>query len=206
MVVSNRKRDEKVLLCGHPKGKKCLVGERYQLGNFWCNLDTRDSKYCGLEGFCEDPKQGGTGIGPFSLVPTTHRIKIYYENARYLFCAKNLLLMDVGQIIMKGIFEAKKSNVGPLPFPCLITHFCEEAGIDVQRGGWTMIPPTGNLGRRVYNDLARHKGLPPLVISRVSMGMTCMDLPMRTTQRIWTIMNRTLEMIQLQRELIRCRC
>lgn len=102
----------------------------------------------------------------FSLVPTTHRDKVSCENARYLFCAKNLLLMDVGQIIMKGIFEAGKSTVGPLPFPCLITHFCEEAGIDVQFGGWTMIPPTGNLGKRGYNGIARLRGLPPLVIPR----------------------------------------
>ena len=68
----------------------------------------------------------------FSLVPTTHRTQLTCDNARYVFCAKNLILMDVGQIIMKGMFEAGKSTTGPLPFPCLITHFCKEAGIDVQ--------------------------------------------------------------------------
>lgn len=102
----------------------------------------------------------------FSLVPTTHRTQVSCEDARYLFCAKNLIPMDVGQIIMKRMIEAGKSTVGPLPFPCLITHFCEEAGIDVHRGGWTMISPTGNLGKRGYNDIARRRGLPPLVIPR----------------------------------------
>ena len=102
----------------------------------------------------------------FSLVPTTHRTQVSCEDARYIFCAKNLILMDVGQIIMKRMFEAGKSTVGPLPFPCLVTHFCEEAGIDVHGGGWTMISPTGNLGKRGYNDIARRRGLPPLVIPR----------------------------------------
>ena len=29
-----------------------------------------------------------------------------------------------------------------------------------------MIPPTGNLGKRGYNVIARQRGLPPLVIPR----------------------------------------
>ncbi|KAK3232532.1 hypothetical protein Dsin_004413 [Dipteronia sinensis] len=62
----------------------------------------------------------------FSLLPTMHRTKITYENARYLLCKKSA------------------------PY----------------RRGWTMIPPTGNLGKRGYNGVARHRGLPPLVIPR----------------------------------------
>ncbi|KAI9194704.1 hypothetical protein LWI28_008454 [Acer negundo] len=92
----------------------------------------------------------------FSLVPTTYHTQVSCENARYLFCVKNLILMDVRQIIMKGMFEAGKSTIGPLFFPYLITHFCEEVGIDVQRGGWT--------SKKGYNGIARSRGLPQLVI------------------------------------------
>ena len=86
MVVSLRKRENDFPLCVHPKGRareahlrspqprifqkdglilviEKFAGKEYKLGHFWYKLDIRDSQYYGMEGFCEDPKQGGTRIG-----------------------------------------------------------------------------------------------------------------------------------------------
>ncbi|KAK2658748.1 hypothetical protein Ddye_005281 [Dipteronia dyeriana] len=66
--------------------------------------------------------------------------------------------MDIGQIIMKHIFRGGHLSKGPLPFPCHITHFCEQARINVHGGGWTMFPLMTDIGKRVYNDLAEYIG------------------------------------------------
>ncbi|KAK3229781.1 hypothetical protein Dsin_001662 [Dipteronia sinensis] len=65
----------------------------------------------------------------YSLVPSTHRTNLGYDLARCLYCTRNGLRMDIGQIIMKGICRGGHSTKGPLPFPCLITHFCERSGL-----------------------------------------------------------------------------
>ncbi|KAK2644616.1 hypothetical protein Ddye_019811 [Dipteronia dyeriana] len=84
----------------------------------------------------------------FSLASTTHRTDL-----------RNDLRMDIDQIIMNHIFRVGHSSNGPLPFLGLITHFCEMAGIDVYGGAWTIFPPMVDMGRRVYNDLAKRRGL-----------------------------------------------
>ncbi|KAK2656714.1 hypothetical protein Ddye_009766 [Dipteronia dyeriana] len=73
--------------------------------------------------------------------------------------ADSIWMQDFGQIIMNHIFRVGHSSKGPLPFPCLITHFCEIAGIDMNGGAWTMFPPMVDMGRRVYNDLAKRREL-----------------------------------------------
>ncbi|KAK3222043.1 hypothetical protein Dsin_009068 [Dipteronia sinensis] len=95
----------------------------------------------------------------YSFVPSTHRTDLGYDLAHCLYCTRNGLRMDIGQIIMKGICRGGHSTKGPLPFPCLITHFCEEAGINVRGGGWTMFAPTSDIGKKVYNELAQRRGL-----------------------------------------------
>ncbi|KAK2664964.1 hypothetical protein Ddye_003538 [Dipteronia dyeriana] len=62
----------------------------------------------------------------------------------------NQLKLDAG-------FWSDHSSKGPLPFLYLITHFCEAAGINVHGGGWTMFPHLTDMGKRVYNDLAKHR-------------------------------------------------
>ncbi|KAK2650667.1 hypothetical protein Ddye_018156 [Dipteronia dyeriana] len=94
----------------------------------------------------------------FSLSPSTHRTELGYNAARFIYCARNGLCIDIGQIIMKQIFTGGHSSKGPLPFPCLITHFCVVTGINVHEGGWTMFPPMTDMGKWVYNDLAKHRG------------------------------------------------
>ncbi|KAK2641480.1 hypothetical protein Ddye_023243 [Dipteronia dyeriana] len=55
-------------------------------------------------------------------------------------------------------FWGGHSTKGHLPFPYLITHFCEVTGINFHGGGWTMFPPMTDMGKQVYNDLAKHRG------------------------------------------------
>ena len=66
--------------------------------------------------------------------------------------------MDVGQVIVQSIHKGSKTK-GPLPFPCLITHFCEEAGIEWNREGGNVITPTKEIGIKTYNELARRRGV-----------------------------------------------
>ena len=97
----------------------------------------------------------------YSLTPKTHRSEISFENACHLFCARNMLEMDIGQIIVQHIHKGAKTK-GPLPFPCLITHFCEEAGIEWHREGANVITPTSNIGKKTYNELARRRRVRPI--------------------------------------------
>ncbi|KAK3212757.1 hypothetical protein Dsin_017463 [Dipteronia sinensis] len=74
----------------------------------------------------------------FSLAPSTHRTDLGYDVARFLYCARNGLRIDIGQIIMKHIFKGRNSTKG---------------------GGWTMFPPMTNIRRNFYNDLVKHRGI-----------------------------------------------
>ena len=114
----------------------------------------------------------------YSLTPKTHRSELSFDTARHLFCARNMLQMDIGQIIMQSIHKGAKTK-GPLPFPCLITHFCEEAGIEWNREEGNMITPTGDIGRKTYNELARRRGVRPIggnVLDDDDMGFSNEDL------------------------------
>ncbi|KAK2654177.1 hypothetical protein Ddye_014033 [Dipteronia dyeriana] len=95
----------------------------------------------------------------FSLPPTAHHINLGYDAALFLYCARNNPRMDIGQIIMNHIFRGGHSSKAPLTFSCLITHFCEEVRIDMYGGVWIMFPPMTNMGKGVYNNLAKHRGV-----------------------------------------------
>jgi len=93
----------------------------------------------------------------YSLAPKTHRSEVSFDTARQLFCARHTMQMDIGQIIVQSIHKGAKTK-GPLPFPCLITHFCEEAGIEWNTEGGNLITPTSDIGKKTYNELARRRG------------------------------------------------
>ena len=114
----------------------------------------------------------------YSLTPKTHRSELSFDTARHLFCARNTLQMDIGQIIVQGIHKGSKTK-GPLPFPCLITHFCEEAGIEWNTDGGNMINPTSDIGKKTYNELARRRRVRPIganVLDDDDMGLHEEDL------------------------------
>ena len=97
----------------------------------------------------------------YSLTPKTHRSELSFDTARHFYCARNMLEMDIGQIIVQHIHKGAKTK-GPLPFPCLITHFCEEAGIEWNREGDNLITPTFDIGKKTYNELVRRRGVRPI--------------------------------------------
>ncbi|KAK0574432.1 hypothetical protein LWI29_023633 [Acer saccharum] len=114
----------------------------------------------------------------YSLALKTHRTDLGYDTARFLFCARNRLQMDIGQIIVQHIHKGAKSK-GPLLFPCLITHFCEEAGIEWDRAGDNMITPTSDIKKKTYNELARRRGVRPIganVLDDDDLGLNEDDL------------------------------
>ncbi|KAK1575087.1 hypothetical protein Q3G72_002470 [Acer saccharum] len=45
----------------------------------------------------------------YSLTPKTHRSELSFDAARHLFCARNTLQMDIGQIIVQSIHKGKKT-------------------------------------------------------------------------------------------------
>ena len=55
--------------------------------------------------------------------------------------------MDVGYIIWMEILDAGMTLDGVLPIPCMITHFCQQAGIQT---GW-LTPPKKDFDRTHYN-------------------------------------------------------
>jgi hypothetical protein len=68
-----------------------------------------------------------------SLKPSTHSTTADPQVAQVLFSLQNGLPMDVGHIIWMEILDAGISLDGVLPFPCMITHFCRQAGIGTGR-------------------------------------------------------------------------
>jgi hypothetical protein len=64
-----------------------------------------------------------------SLKPSTHNTTADPQVAQVLFSLHNGLPMDVGHIIWMEILDAGMALDEVLPFPCMITHFCQQAGI-----------------------------------------------------------------------------
>lgn len=87
-----------------------------------------------------------------SLKPTQQRTKIVLEIAQILYCIKNQLQIDVGQLIRSAICRAGKTEKSVIPFPCLIADLCRDAGVPERRGDdlLTMGDPCNS---RTFHDL-----------------------------------------------------
>ena len=69
-----------------------------------------------------------------SLKPSSHNTTTDPQVAQVLFSLQHGLPMDVGHIIWMEILDAGMTLDGILPFPCMITYFCQQA-----------VVPTGQL-------------------------------------------------------------
>ncbi|KAK0572936.1 hypothetical protein LWI29_000660 [Acer saccharum] len=88
-----------------------------------------------------------------SLKPGTHVSSIAVKKAELLASFISKAPMDIGRIIKAeindvgdiGLKEKKKQAKKPIPFPCLITQLCKDAGApeydndNIQNGGWAAV-------------------------------------------------------------------
>ncbi|KAI3709611.1 hypothetical protein L2E82_39377 [Cichorium intybus] len=92
-----------------------------------------------------------------NIIPSKHRTVHSPDTARCLYSIKHDLPLHRGFIIHRQILVADmavKGKTGILPFPCLITHLCRAAGTRIPAGGPTLTPPTGDIGKKMYNIFA----------------------------------------------------
>ena len=96
----------------------------------------------------------------YSLFPSHHRHTVTLGPAILLYLMKLDILFDVGTVALRRIAEAGRTNVPNMSFPCLITHFCEQAGVQFRvEDKWR----TGGLvGTKAYNEAAIPRGIPVL--------------------------------------------
>jgi len=64
-----------------------------------------------------------------SLKPSSHNTTADPQVAQVLFSLQHGLPMDVGHTIWMEILDAGMTLDGILPFPCMITYFCQQAGV-----------------------------------------------------------------------------
>ena len=83
-----------------------------------------------------------------SLKPSSHNTTADPQVAQVLFSLQQGLPLDVGLIIWMELLDAGISLDGVLPFPCMITHFCQQAGIQVG----PLTPPKKNFDRTHYDQ------------------------------------------------------
>ena len=69
-----------------------------------------------------------------SLKPTQQRTHTVLDLAQILYCIKHGLQIDVGRLIRLAIGRAGKTERAVIPFPCLISDLCREAGVPERRG------------------------------------------------------------------------
>ncbi|KAI3771804.1 hypothetical protein L6452_02973 [Arctium lappa] len=82
-----------------------------------------------------------------SLKPSTHNHEANSIVARVLYCIQSSMIIDVACIIHREIIvAASDTSTGILPFPCLISAFCIQAGIESQLSS----RPPRDLDERTY--------------------------------------------------------
>jgi hypothetical protein len=99
-----------------------------------------------------------------SLKPSSQITITVFELAKLLYCIKHHEGLDVGKLIMRAIIRAGKADDLVLPFPALITHFCEQAGVEEEQGD-RIAQMDGPLNSRTFNDISaqrREAGLRPV--------------------------------------------
>ncbi|KAK0594544.1 hypothetical protein LWI29_014448 [Acer saccharum] len=78
-------------------------------------------------------------------MPSQHRSEIFYDQARVLLRLRSGGPINIGRVIFNAIQDASAHDDQSMVFPCLITAFCRQAGIDVS-SGLENHDPTGGLG------------------------------------------------------------
>ena len=82
-----------------------------------------------------------------NLTPSSHLTNVDSYCGRILYCIQHNLALDIGHIIQLWMVDAAaESSTGYLPFPCLITTFCRDAGIPVH----ATFPPQSIIDRHTY--------------------------------------------------------
>ena len=87
-----------------------------------------------------------------SLKPTQQRTHIVLDIAQILYCIKNQLQIDVGRLIRLAIGRAGKTEKSVIPFPCLISDLCRQAGVPERRGD-DMLEMGDPCNARTFRDL-----------------------------------------------------
>lgn len=94
-----------------------------------------------------------------NLVPSTHRTSVTLDSAKILFALKNDLGFDVGTIIRSQILKTGSSARSNLSFPCLITHFCRRAGVNIDYDEAALEEPMGDICKKAYNTFCTRNNL-----------------------------------------------
>lgn len=97
-----------------------------------------------------------------SLVPSTHRTNVSVEVGRLLYAIRKNIDFDVGYFILEAITKAGCDSRCKLIFPCLITHFCQRAGIPDANNVEELLKPQGDICKTAYNFFCTRQGLPNL--------------------------------------------
>ena len=91
-----------------------------------------------------------------SMKPSKQITITVYELAKLLYCIKHQERLDVGKIIRRAITRAGRVDNLVMPFPALITYFCEQAGVEPEEGD-SIIQMDGPQNSRTFNDISAQR-------------------------------------------------
>ena len=88
-----------------------------------------------------------------SVKPSLQITITVVELAKLLYCIKHHVSMDVGQLIRRAMIRAASLEKLVLPFPALVTYFCEQAGLFPEERD-RIAQMDGPLNSRTFNDIS----------------------------------------------------
>ena len=91
-----------------------------------------------------------------SVKPSKQITITVFELAKLLYCVKHHERLDVGKIIRRAITRAGRVDTLVMPFPALITYFCEQAGLLPEEGD-RIVQMDGPLNSRTFNDISAQR-------------------------------------------------
>ncbi|KAK0577370.1 hypothetical protein LWI29_032129 [Acer saccharum] len=69
-----------------------------------------------------------------SVKPSRQITITVFELAKLLYCIKHHQKVDIGKLIRRAMIRAATADKLVLPFPALVTYFCEQAGLFPEEG------------------------------------------------------------------------
>ncbi|KAK0605972.1 hypothetical protein LWI29_032716 [Acer saccharum] len=79
-----------------------------------------------------------------------------FELAKLLYCIKHHQKVDIGKLIRRAMIRAATADKLVLPFPALVTYFCEQAGLFPVEGD-RIAQMDGPLNSRTFNDISAQR-------------------------------------------------
>ncbi|TXG74293.1 hypothetical protein EZV62_002872 [Acer yangbiense] len=91
-----------------------------------------------------------------SVKPSMQITITVFELAKLLYCIKHHERLDIGKLIRRAMIRAACADKLVLPFPALVTYFCEQAGLFPEERD-RIAQMDGPLNSRTFNDISAQR-------------------------------------------------